>query len=179
MGIVFGGKKKMLNIFKSYIFLIKLNCLKLNYLNKKNDMDTLFDNEPEKLLKIILEKFQKLGEDHKTNKINIYNLRYFNGTSCYELDLNKIVFTASNHYELWLKIYYYFQKNVDKKYYDSYFNHMDVIFNGENTIDTLQYYYDNTENPNDDDAIMKVIDSQIDDLMNGDTLWCEPIDKYI
>ncbi len=124
---------------------------------------TLIENDSAKFLECMLDKMKALAEENKSDNHRIYYLNYDNGPMMYGIDLTSIGFRASNEYELWLKIYHYFQNNGTRK-------NSNIIFNEDTAGDILSDYYE-TENPNDADAMMHVIKNQIENYSEGGTIW--------
>ncbi len=130
----------------------------------------LFENEPKKVLDMVLTQMKELADEHKSEDTKIYQLRYHNGTTYRGIHLTRVNYRASNKYELWLKIYDYFLKNS---------SYSDAIYYEDCAYDTLTEYYQITTYPNDRNAINHVIEYQLANFIEGDTLWWETIGNNV
>lgn len=126
----------------------------------------LFDSDPKKVLVMVLTQMKELADEHKSEDTKLYQLRFYNGTTYRGIHLTRVNYRASNKYELWIKIYDYFLKNS---------SYSDAIYNEDCAYDTLNEYYQVATDPDDQYAINQVIEYQIANFIEGDTLWWETV----
>ena len=96
---------------------------------------------------------------------------YFPKAEIYGVDLTRVRFKASNKYELWLKIHNYMLKHGETIYNDKLYY--------QYTIDEA-FTQEFEKNYDEDAAMIKTIEYELDSWENGDTLWWEEEDiEYV
>ena len=124
--------------------------------------------EYDKLKEYFFEVMKDLSIKNNDGNYKLYVLKYHYGNIYFHVDLHSIKFSASNKYELWLKIYDYFMKNSKPNKYGYSVNFEEMIQGSELESDFCEELeYTNNKY----DAMVNVIDEMLDIWIHGDTLW--------